>query len=178
MNSRGNLENRFFLVSVCRQHVSISAHAGPKLLAATGRLLLANPRWAQHLSRAGESEYSGCGAHPNQPEGFAWGACWRSCRMLVYRRLPYLPGMYPRGATARPPQRSVLIRASADCPALPLCLRQHASQNSISPRCRLVFHYPRFRPRTNRGSRGKFRTRQQLCKGLCEILRREELSER
>jgi hypothetical protein len=170
---------------VSRPHVSISAHAGPKLLAATRRLLLANPRWAQHLSRAGELKYSGCGAHPNQSEGFAWASCWRSCRQWVCRRLPYLPGMYPRGATARPPQRSALIRArartvraNAYCPALPLCWRQHASQNSISPRFRLVFHYPRFRPRTNRGSRGKFRARQQLCKGLCEILRREELSER
>jgi hypothetical protein len=44
-----------FLVFGCDERVSLSAHAGPKLLAATGRLLLASPRLAWNLSRPGES---------------------------------------------------------------------------------------------------------------------------
>ena len=174
-------QSSFFLVFRGGAGVSNSAHAGPKLLAATGRLLLASPRLAGHLSRAGETKYSGCGAHPNQSEGFAWASCWRACLRWPRRPRPYRPGTQPPGGGIRPPQRSVLVCARERAarvhfvrPDLPMSSRQCASPAGFSARVRLVFLCPHFRNRASRGSRGKFPPRQRHCKELCEMARRAE----
>ena len=166
-----------------RERVSNSAHDGSKLLAAPRRLLLASSRLASYLSRPGEPKSSGCSAHPNQSGGFAWFCCWHACRLRLPRLRLYTAGTHRRDAATRPSQRSALIRVRA-CTARvraagpdPLtCLRQRASQAGISTPCRQVSLHPRFKPRANRGSRGKSQAELRPFRESCETLPRTRLS--
>ena len=167
----------------CGKHVFNSAHAGPKLLAATGGLLLASSRLASHLSRPGESKYSGCGAHPNQSEGFAWASCWPAFRLFLRRRRLCPPGTHPRSAATWPSRRSALVcvrahavRGHGTRSDLLSCWRPRESQAGISQRLRRLLRCPRFQHRTSRGFRGKLHDKPRPCKESCGTLAGAESS--
>ena len=167
---------------MCSKSVSNSAHARPKLLAATGRLLLASRRLAWHLSRPGELKTSGCCAHPNQSEGFAWASCWRGCLLRLPCRQIFPQSTDPRIAAPEPCQRSALVRAQprsvcvhAAFPDPPSCRHPRVSHAIISPPYPQISRHarsrlPRIQRRTSSGFQDNLRAKQRPCKESCEML--------